>query len=214
MEFMLDNLLGVIIKFKNLENNTIKYKQIKNLSSKSDSVICNEDIILSILEGEDIEADFVLRDRDDDEIPLNILSEIVRQYSNCACFCVKICPVIQKVFDSVGDLRKQDAAGGSSVVIYKEGLESYIRASQSAFILEEYSRSNSLKDSSRRTLVTLGTEYLRSMCGNYPSKEAKLACAKAIIAIFPCYRIEDSKIGGCVSTSFLCVHLCIKNFQN
>ena len=82
-----------------------------------------------------------------------------------------------------------------------KALESFIKSSEHSFILQEFQNSNQLKDSSRRALVAIASNFLRANCGNYPTKEQKIACASSIIQLFPCYRIPNSKFNGIVSFS-------------
>lgn len=65
-------------------------------------------------------------------------------------------------------------------------------------LLEEYRLKGSLTDCSRRKLVSSSINLLRKTFGNYPTREEKIQLAKAIIDLFPSYKIDDSETGGIV----------------
>lgn len=76
-------------------------------------------------------------------------------------------------------------------------LEDYLK-NNAASLLREYTEKGTLKDSSRRQLVREAVNLLRSLCGNYPKRDEKIALAKSIITLFPSYKIENSETGGIV----------------
>lgn len=95
-------------------------------------------------------------------------------------------------------------------ILNSKGLESYIRASQSAFILEEYSRSNSLKDSSRslKTKEFYSAEYVEFVNGFH----FKINCflylePQMYIKIEKIFKIENNAY-------FLCLKYKKHSFEN
>ncbi|XP_017483331.1 PREDICTED: uncharacterized protein LOC108372200 [Rhagoletis zephyria] len=79
---------------------------------------------------------------------------------------------------------------------FEQALENYIKSGDFSCILEEYKKSNTLSDSSRRSLVRESTNFLRQHCGNHPKRGEKIALAESIICIFPAFKIANSKFGG------------------
>lgn len=73
------------------------------------------------MDGEENFCSFILKDKDDAEIPLDNLVNIVGQFSGCACFVIKIDRFDKEQPGAVGEnLKQHNAAIGSDVVIHKE----------------------------------------------------------------------------------------------
>lgn len=57
-----------------------------------------------------------------------------------------------------------------------------------------------LSEKTRRQLVNQLVDFMRHVYGRKITAEHKIATAKAAIILFPCMEIEDSAIGGIVSS--------------
>ncbi|XP_039952245.1 uncharacterized protein LOC126760006 isoform X2 [Bactrocera neohumeralis] len=127
-------------------------------------------------------------DRDKVPIEEDQIVSTIKQFGSCSCFLLEILDKENKFNDK--------AISSSFEAIGNEALLDFLKEGDGAHILEEYNQTKTLSDASRRILVREAVNFLRKVCGNYPSRQQKIALAKAIIANFPVYKCSASEIGG------------------
>lgn len=121
--------------------------------------------------------------------PNNLLKRI-NQYRNCGCFFVEI----KLICDDDPDPTEPCS------LLTSEDLKRYLISNQGKSVLKHFDKKQKFTTTIRRKLVHILTELIRERYGdkNPKNSDIEMVC-RAAVNLFPCLKVEPSKIGGIVS---------------